>query len=53
MEKKLEESEFGRAEKERKKRDVSTSQRAEGEDEGEGGTINFLTSLNVHLMMHT
>lgn len=33
--------------------DVSTSQRVQGGDEGEGGTINSLTSLNVHLMMHT
>ena len=33
---------------------MSTSQRVvEGEDEGKGGTINSLTSLNVHLMMHT
>lgn len=37
----------------RSERDVSTSQRVEGEDEGKGGTINSLTSLNVHLMMHT
>lgn len=42
--KKLGESDFCRGEG-----DVSTSQG----DEGEGGTINSLTPLNVHLMMHT
>ena len=33
--------------------DVSTNQGAEGGDDGKRGTINSLTSLNVHLMMHT
>lgn len=32
---------------------MSTSQGVEGGDEGKGGTITSLTSLNVHLMMHT
>lgn len=33
--------------------DASTSRGVGGGDEGEGGTINSLTPLNVHLMMHT
>lgn len=49
-EKKWREPAFCRAER---LRYASTSQRVEGGDEGEGEAINSLTSLNVHLMMHT
>ncbi len=52
MKKNWGESVFCRGERERE-RDVSTRQGVEGGDEGEGGTITPLTSLNVHLMMHT
>lgn len=37
----------------REEREVSTNQDVDAGDESEGETINSLTPLNVHLMMHT